>query len=634
MSHAGSAENKKVGSKVVLGNGYTAYVENTANGKRWVIRDANGKIPPNAPPNHKYLSDAQNYYNQNLKSPPQPKPKPPIEQSKEKNEEGFKERAQAVSDIKDDRHTFKTLLDAANAKAYEYNLEHPDDRKSLISIIHNWRIDPKTMPPSVKELIGYDKEGQRKLDDLLKAAQEEAETTGTSIDEVLGKWSKERPEGFKDVDFGNLSEQTLQERIAALDPQLSDSKYVDLVLQGLSEENKYDFLNKLGEKQQARREHFNTLQDRVEKDNAAELEFMKRPGGLYENIWGSIPEDKQSSVSPQDLSRMGAMEDLGKYKGQSFGQADLLAGSMPQASPDFNWGDMPTYGKAKGLWDEINPNYSYGSTKPYEDKISGLAGSGHALGSSSIENTEDAKQRAMHREDLENIGMIHNMLLNEHAAKGNTVGYLDRLAEASRRGYQSPIESEGKVMGDAYNRQNEQRYRDNVFQKDMAEGGMNLESAELGEAASLHDLLEKERLNKLATNEALDNQINQLKMLAAENKINEAATSANYEQLRQNLWAQRKQIELAFKQQGMQEEALQLQKAANEQEFIGKIVSFGAKAIAAVGLGIATGGSAGLALGASVFAPEAAKLFTQTKAGPGMGQTPQGQFDPLTTGRV
>jgi hypothetical protein len=632
MSGIGTAEDKKVGSKVVLGNGYTAYVENTSSGKRWVIRDANGKIPPNAPPNHKYLSDAQSYYNQNLKPQQQPKPKTPIEQAKEKNEAAFTEKAQAITDLKDDRHTFKALLDAANAKAYEHNLENPEDRISLVSIIHKWRTDPKTMPPSVKELIGYDKEGQKKLTALMEAAKQEAETTGASVDEVLAKWSKERPEGFKDVDFGDLSEGTLQERIEALGPELSDSKYVDLVLQGLSEENKYDFLNKLNEKQEARRKHFDTLQDRVEEDNAAELEFMTQPGGLYESIWGSIPEDERSSVSPQDLSRMGAMEDLGKYKGQSFGHADLLAGSMPQASPEFNWGDQPTYGKAKGLWDEISPNYTYGSAAPYDQQEHLLAAQGHAKGSSSLEGNEVAKQRAMRREDLENIGLIHNMLLREHAAKGDTVGYLDRLAEASRRGYQSPIETEGKIMGDAFDRQNEKRYKDNVFQKDLAQGGMNLESAELGEAASLHDLLEKDRLNKLATNEGLANQINQLKMLAADNKIQEAATSAEYETLRQNLWAQKKQIELAFRNQGMQEEALELQKAANEQEFISKIVSFGAKAIAAVGLSIATGNPA---VGIAMFAPEAASLFTQTKSGPGMGQqTPQGQFDPLTTGKL
>jgi len=67
MSKVGKAENYKEGNSVVLGNGYTAYVEQTTDGKRWVIRDANGSLLPNAPPNHKYLSDAQSYYNQHLK---------------------------------------------------------------------------------------------------------------------------------------------------------------------------------------------------------------------------------------------------------------------------------------------------------------------------------------------------------------------------------------------------------------------------------------------------------------------------------------------------------------------------------------------------------------------------------------
>ena len=62
MTVLNSATKVRTGSSVLLGEGYTAYVEDTSDGKRWVIRDANHKRIPGGPAHYKYLSDAKNHY--------------------------------------------------------------------------------------------------------------------------------------------------------------------------------------------------------------------------------------------------------------------------------------------------------------------------------------------------------------------------------------------------------------------------------------------------------------------------------------------------------------------------------------------------------------------------------------------
>jgi hypothetical protein len=546
---------------------------------------------------------------------------PPIEAAKDQSHEGYEEIGQAIAETKDDRLIFKTLLDAANAKAYEHNIDNPSDRISLVSVIHQWRTNPETIPESVKSLIGYDRVAQQKLQDLLNSAKEESDSSGEDLNTVLDKWSRESPEEFKDVDLQGATEQTLSEKIQGFNPKLSDSKYVDLVLQGSADENTYNFQNTLGEKQEDREGRLETLGDTLQEDNSAEMGFLTGKGGPNEDVWNSVPEDQRENLSPQDLSRMQLAKGQDQYKQDSFEQAGVLSGSMPQNPIDFNFQDTPTYGKAKSLWDEMSPDYTYGSTRPHDNRMHNLAAAGHALGSSSLQGEEAAKKRSMRREDLENIQMIHNMLRNDHTSKGDTVGYLDRLGEASRKGYQAPLDSGARSMGDAFRDQNDKKYKNNVLAKDLAQMNMQNDDDEISEAASLHDLLENQRINKSSTNENLDNQINSLKMLAAQNKIDDAANSAQYEGLRQNLWAQKNQIEIALRQQGMLEEAQELKKATNKQELISKIVSFGVKAAGAIALGMTGNPAAGI----GVFAPAAANLFSsKTNSGGNSAQANTG----------
>lgn len=547
---------------------------------------------------------------------------PQSQQPQEKKEfediakEGFEERGKALADIKDDRYIFKMLLDKANAIVNDRNreIENFSDRFSLTDIIYEWRVDPAKIPQELKPLLAG-KEGQRKLKDLLDFAEKRATSENTTINEQLQKLSISTPEDFKTIDFTDLTEESLREKIA--NPPLPDPDYNEALLRAASEGNKYDFLNTLKETQEGRRDELLNLQDMLESDSKAELKFLTQPQGPFDKIWDKLSEDDREEVSPQDIARMGAAADIGEYKQKSFTQGDVLSGTMPRESLDFKWGDIPSYEGAKSLWEEMQPNYVYSSAKPYDRRMHQLALSGHAAGSSSLENLEEAKQRAMRREDLENINLIHNMLMNEHAAKGNTIGYLDRLAESSRKAYQAPIETESKVLGDAFDRENEMRYRENVFQKDLAQMGMQEKESRLQEGAALYDLLERERLGQLAASESLSQQINQLEMLAAENKIQEAATSADFAKLRSDLWAQRKQIEAIFREQGLRAEAQALSQARNESDFISKIVGFGTKAAGAAALALT--GNVPAAIG--VFAPEAASLFRPRERSQGWGQS-------------
>lgn len=591
----GKSEEISIGTEVELGNGYKAVIRETNKGKRWVIADANGRALPNTPHQH-YIKDARAHYNKYLhQAPPSQSIAQIIEQKVDTAEakagEGFADLSTAIQGAKTEQEVFKELSDYANSEAYRYNLENPDFPPiTATDVITHWERHPEDAPPFVQKLMGYSPEDPG---DQVNNDPSVGEDEGFLPTVGKGLW-----EGAKGIGgilgIGSGEGEDPQE-VAGDAPEprgrLPNDQYLGLVRQGMKDKNKHAFQNTLKESQRGRE---NTL------------------GGLRERL-------NEREEDPEFDFRNSQQENLDQYKTDSFNQAGVLSGSMPQESIDFQWGDLPSYGKARGLWEEMSGDYIHSSSKPYDNRLHNLAAAGHALGSSSIENTESGKRRAMHREDLENTQMIHNMLLGDHRAKGETVNTLDRLASASREAYEGPLKSESDIMGSSFNRRNNRDYQRDVLDKDLTQMEMGNFNNEIQEGAGLYDLLENDRINEQAEGQNRDNQIRSMEMLAAENKIKEAATGTEFAQLRSNLWANRTNIEIALRDQLTREQQQELDKARNKEEYIGKLVSFGTK-IAVTAAAIAMGQPA-MAVG--VWAPQAANFY-KSNSGLGSSATSEG----------
>lgn len=608
----------KEGSYIYLGNGYKAVVKQTAKGKRWVILSEEDNRPIPNVPNHKYISDAENYYKQYLINKPANYSQTEIDSKRSSAEtlakEAYDDRGKAIDSLGDKRFKLKAVLDAANAIVYGHNIDNPDKPITLTDIVHQWYKDPSSIPLNIKDLFDDQKDLREKLKNLLSSAEQIAQDTGSSVDEVLEMNAKNFNTGLDSLspDGKERTATSLSEEIKSLEPKVDNETYLGLVRQGIRSQNKYDFLNALKGNQEGRKEGIQGLRERIEnKDYSPELSTMKGMKGTpYESIWGSLEGAgvPTENVNPQDLFRMGQMQGLSKYKGDSFRNAKTLSGSMPNTPIDFQWDQMPTYDKAKGLWDELRGNYTYGSAKPYDNRMHNLALAGHAEGSSSIENAEAGKTRAMHREDLENIAMLHNMLLQDHRAKGDTVGFLDNLFKSSRGGYQDPLTAESNIMGDSFDRQNEKEYRGDVLDKDLTQMEGENADTQIKEGAALYDLLERDRMNEEGYNQGLENQINELKMLASENKLEDALTQGKFAELGHKIFMERRQIEDQMRRTGLLVEAQELEKEKSEQAYISKLVSLGGKAAISAAI-IASTGGAGTPAALAMWAPEAASLF-------------------------
>lgn len=473
-----------------------------------------------------------------------------VEKAQETTAEAHKAIGEKLAEIKDYSKLSQILSDAFHAQANEHNLKNPDNPVDGLELIQEARDDYTKIPEKAQKILeGYFGEGEEK--------------------------------------------------------KLPNNFYNDLIWNFESQKNKYGLMDALDRAKEERRDVLGGLKDRFNDPNRddATLGNMLREGTPYQRLWDRVPEEyAQNPPDPQELQRMKAMTDLQLSQADSFRQGEILSQSMPQQPLNLNWNDQPTYQKAKSLWEEMQPNYSYESARPYDQRLHNLARAGHGAGSSSIDNTEAKKQRAMHWEDLQNMQQIHNMLLGEHRAKGDTVGYLDKLASASRGAYQDPIALENKILGQSFDRENRQRYNEDVFAKDIAQGEMNLSNQDLQQDAMLHDILEKDRINKISQSQQAQNLVNQFDMLIQTNNIEGAKDSAEYAVLREDLWTNREKIMMALKQQGMQEQELERMRQSDKKQWIQDLMQLGGKATTIVGSVLAakyTGG-ASLALSRSI----------------------------------
>lgn len=448
-----------------------------------------------------------------------------------------------------------------------------------------------------KDLTDAERIKQQKLLDFLNAARARSYKTGESFEDIVKAWA-ENPE-------------TIPENLQ-LEGGLDDATFNQLMAFSKGPTNLTSIIDSIEEKQKQRRNALDRLyEDETDRKNSLsdELGLMTDPNtgtDSYRSLWDAMTEEQKEGLTPDQLRRIGLERDVDRYKQTSFGQGERLSSLMPKEDFNLNWNDQPTYQAAKNIWEQdYKPNYAYGNAGPFDQREHEFAAAGHARGSSSLEGNAADKQRALHREDLENIRLIQNMLESSHRARGDTIGQLDKLAGASRGAFGEPIEKGANVIGNDLKRTGDQTYKDKVFNKDLAEGEMNLSTAEMGEDLNSYLLNENQRSQDLQQYQGLANQVYQFGMLSEQIGQMGAEKQQEYAMLQENLWQSRAQVIAMLRKLNMQEEAFELQKnAANKEAFMKKIALI-AKAVGTVGL-VAAGQPA---LAAGLWAPNTASLM-------------------------
>ena len=438
-----------------------------------------------------------------------------------------------------------------------------------------------------KELTEEERKKQQKLLDFLNAARARSHKTGEPFEEIIKEWG---------ADPEKLPEHLREEG------GLDDATFNQLMHFAKGPSNLTSIIESIEEKQKRRRSALDSLyegeQDR-ENSLSDELGLMTDPDvgtEAYRSLWDAMTEEQKEKLTPDQLRRLGLEKDLEKYKDTSFQQGDQLSSLMPGEDFKLNWNDQPTYEAAKNIWDQdYKPNYAYDAAQPFDQQEHEFAAAGHGKGSSSLEGNAAGKERAMHREDLENIRLIQNMLESAHRARGDTIGQLDKLSGASRNAYGEPIEKGANLIGNDLKREGDQAYQDKVFKKDLAEADMNLSTAEMGEDLNSYLLNEKQRAQDLQQYQGIASEIYQFGMLSENISQMGAEKQKEYAMLQENLWQSRAQIVAMFRKLDMQEEAFELQKAeASKEAFMKKLMLIakigGTAALVAMGQPVAAAG--------------------------------------------
>lgn len=172
----------------------------------------------------------------------------------------------------------------------------------------------------------------------------------------------------------------------------------------------------------------------------------------------------------------------------------------------------------------------------------------------------EARSRSIKMEDLDAMTKLQNLVRGGNLGNQEIIGGLDRLYQAQRGASFEPIATESKIMNEDLRRQADQEYRDNVFNRDVAQAEMNLANTEMNENLQLQQMLENRRLQEMQQYEGLASQIYQLGMLTQNIKELSGEQQQQHAMLQENLWQNRAKIIDMLQRSGREAEAFELQK--------------------------------------------------------------------------
>lgn len=502
----------------------------------------------------------------------------------------WKSDGKSKADLEDAKSMVQTLSSQYNARMSQSKTE--DIKKGNLDTSQEKLQEALS---NQQDLTNEERNKQQKLLDFLNAGRARSHKTGENFEDIVKEWA--------------MNQEALPEHLRG---KLDDETFNQLMLFSKGPSNLTDIIKTFEEKQHQRREPLKSLREEENDRQQAlmdELKLMTDPNigtDTYKTLWDAMTEEQRESMNPEQMRRLGLESELRKYKGEGFKQAEQLSGLMPEEDFKLNWKGEPSYEAAKNIWDtDYKPNYNYSYDRPFNQREHELAASGHGPGSSSLEQNQMNRGLARSREELENIRMIQQMLETEHRGRGDTIGQLDRLSKASRGAFGEPIEKGAQLVGEDLRRTGEQGFKDKVFQKDLAEGEMNLSTAEMGEDLNSYLMNESQRNQELQQYQGLANQVYQFGMLAEGIGQMGAEKQQEFALLKESIWQSRAQIVAMFRKLGMQEEAFELQKnEANKEAFMQKLML-----VAKIGGTAALAAMGQPAMAVGLWAPNAASMF-------------------------
>ena len=311
-------------------------------------------------------------------------------------------------------------------------------------------------------------------------------------------------------------------------------------------------------------------------------------------------EGNEKLVDRLEGYREGVSEELKDLKGIGKEESERMRGLMPGDDFKLDWGVKPTFENSRDIWNnEFAPNYKFSSDKPFNQREHELALSGHA-GGSALEGNQRKKMGARSREELENMGMIQDMLLKQQGARGIDISDVQTLGKGRANAYQQGLDAESRIMNPLFDNEQRARERGDDLSRTRAEADTSLTNSELQEDSNLYDFLEQQRINDLQDLEKQGN-------LGFEEKwakiaINEASELAN-NKLRADqagIWVNRNQTYDMLERTGIaREEIMRLQQAEkNPNEWASLIASI--MQTAGTVAGAYFGGPAGAAAGGKI----------------------------------
>ena len=300
--------------------------------------------------------------------------------------------------------------------------------------------------------------------------------------------------------------------------------------------------------QRERKEAFNKFEnlpgEKKELDQST-LEALLNPAtGLtdYQETAVGLTEEQRENLTPDTLHNINSQKKAQGYSDEAKAVSSLNKRLLPEDDFSIDW-SQPTLENARKLYDGWkHPDFVYDSDKHFNEIGHGLAAAGHAGGSSSLQNNEEEAGRFRHQTDLNNIFAIQKGLESEHRAKGDTIGYIDKLTKGSMDPLKGSIELDENMHGKQADRDLNQFKNQQDLQSRITEGGMNLATTEMGEDVDLKNAESGQLSAEAQTLQNTNNMVYNYLMQAEELRKQGVLGDQAFRNTEGQIWAQRQNV--------------------------------------------------------------------------------------------
>ncbi len=464
----------------------------------------------------------------------------------------------------DTKKTFKEAIDL-------YKKDNPDFSQQQKTT---------ATPPPLNEVYEELDETKEGLNQVIEGKKADTETEKNYL-EAFNDWLNRI---YKVADLTGENPLDLAKRIYQ-SPDSPPEEFADLIEKyGLPEDEVYNalinrtapikYLGDLNEEiedlQSDRRETLNKMEDASKKREASlatELGILTdETTGIdtYKKLYDLLTPEQRSQLTPSMLRRISYETDLNKMNRTSQEHGDVID---KQINRDLNLdlGPAPTMDEARDQWRSSKEDgYAYQWSKPYEQQASNVAAMGHSAGSSAFEGAQEKAGRYRDLEDLHGSQILHHQNLNTYQAKQNMAKTLGDLSDSYQKTFGEPLKIAEDILGRNTQAEFNQNYQQNVFNKDIAEGRMKLDTQEMNEASSLYNMLNQANDKEMQVMQGLRSQIYSLKMLLNQFSDEQLRNNVDFIKLKEELWRNRQVIVAEFDRIGNDKAAREIEHADKE----------------------------------------------------------------------